>query len=239
MPKRIKIAAHLSVSQLHSKYREAKNPVARSQYQILWLLASGKKTEEVAIATGYLVQWIRKLAGRYNSMGVEGRLRSQTKQPRRQTPFRRNSNGSIITSDTTASSRWRVAQYWGQLNFDRPLDRWVFGSKQTGAYLLKFRWFSIQRHILVKGYASPDDPSLKEYWRQRERMKAQTKLVHSRQKIAKKQDYICPVCGEPLLNQEVLQLHHKLPKAMGGDDSYGNLQLVHLYCHQQIHSGAV
>lgn len=137
------------------------------------------------------------------------------------------------------SGHWRTAQYWGRLNFDRPLDRWVFGSKQTGAYLLKFRWFSIKRHILVKGYASPDDPHLKEYWRQREQMKAQTQLIPSRQKIAKRQDYICPVCGEALLNQEMLQLHHKLPKAMGGDDTYGNLQLVHLYCHQQVHSGAV
>jgi transposase len=51
---------------------EARNPVDRCQYQILWLLASGKKTEEVGSATGYSVQWIRKLARRYNSMGVEG-----------------------------------------------------------------------------------------------------------------------------------------------------------------------
>lgn len=36
------------------------------------MLASGKKTEEVAQTTGYLVQWIRKLARRYNSLGIEG-----------------------------------------------------------------------------------------------------------------------------------------------------------------------
>ncbi len=72
MPRRITIAAHLSVSQLQSKYREAKNSVARSQYQILWLLASGKKTEEVASSTGYSVQWIRKLVRRYNSLAEKG-----------------------------------------------------------------------------------------------------------------------------------------------------------------------
>lgn len=49
MPKRIEIAEHLSVSELQARYREAKNPVTRSQYQIIWLLASGKKTEEVAV----------------------------------------------------------------------------------------------------------------------------------------------------------------------------------------------
>lgn len=72
MPKRIEIAEHLSVSELQARYREAKNPVTRSQYQIIWLLASGKKTEEVAIATGYTVYWVRELARRYNHSGIEG-----------------------------------------------------------------------------------------------------------------------------------------------------------------------
>ena len=72
MPRRITIVPHVSVKQLYCKYREAKETVARSQYQILWLLASGKKTEEVAIATGYSVQWIRELARRYNRSGIRG-----------------------------------------------------------------------------------------------------------------------------------------------------------------------
>ncbi|MGM3309604.1 HNH endonuclease [Anabaena sp. WFMT] len=57
--------------------------------------------------------------------------------------------------------------------------------------------------------------------------------------IAQRQQYVCPVCGESLLNDEELHLHHKKPKSQGGGDNYGNLQLVHLYCHQQIHSGTI
>ena len=72
MPRRITIVPHMNLNQLHSRYRETKDGVARSQYQILWLLASGKKTEEVALATGYSVQWIRVLARRYNRLGIEG-----------------------------------------------------------------------------------------------------------------------------------------------------------------------
>ena len=72
MPKRIEIASYVSVSELQAKYRAAKNPVSRSQYQIIWLLASGQKTEEVAIATGYTVQWVREVARRYNRSGIEG-----------------------------------------------------------------------------------------------------------------------------------------------------------------------
>lgn len=72
MPKRLEIASHLTVSELKTKYREATNPVTRSQYQIIWLLALGNKTEEVAETTGYSVQWIRELARRYNRSGLEG-----------------------------------------------------------------------------------------------------------------------------------------------------------------------
>jgi hypothetical protein len=49
MPKPVTINLHLSVKQLESRYRAAKNPVERSHYQIVWLLAQGKTTEEVAL----------------------------------------------------------------------------------------------------------------------------------------------------------------------------------------------
>ncbi len=52
MPKRITIAKHHTVSELFEKYRQEKDAVARSHDQIIWLLASGKKTEEVAETTG-------------------------------------------------------------------------------------------------------------------------------------------------------------------------------------------
>ena len=34
-------------------------------------------------------------------------------------------------------------------------DRWVFGDRDSGAYLLKFAWTKITRHTLIKGWASP------------------------------------------------------------------------------------
>ena len=48
-------------------------------------------------------------------------------------------------------------------------DRWVFGDRDSGAYLVKFAWTKIVRHQLVKGTASPDDPALAEYWAERRR----------------------------------------------------------------------
>lgn len=134
------------------------------------------------------------------------------------------------------SWRWRQRHYWGRLHPQRQ-DHWVFGDKRTGSHLLKFRWFKIERHVLVKGRASRDDPALRAYWRDRDKAKAKD-LSPSKQRIACAQGYICRTCGESLFNDEELHKHHIAARAAGGTDSYDNLTLEHLYCHQQKHSGA-
>jgi RNA-directed DNA polymerase len=134
------------------------------------------------------------------------------------------------------SKDWRQSTYWGQFQLDR-LDRWVFGDKQTGRYLFKFSWFPIERHTLVKGTASPDDPCLKEYWIKRQAKKARD-LTSSRQKLAERQKGRCRECGESLFNDEELQIHHLVARSLGGKDNYSNLVLVHLLCHQHIHAKA-
>src|SRR5216683_815906 len=132
------------------------------------------------------------------------------------------------------SKDWRHHKYWGRFQLDR-LDPWVFGDKQTGGHLLKFSWFPIERHVLVKGTASPDDPRLKDYWMKRQAAKAKD-LTFSKQKLAKRQYGRCPECGDSLFNEEELQVHHRLARSQGGKNNYGNLALVHLLCHQQIHA---
>ena len=52
MPKRIKITPHLSTDELEKRYRQATNAIERSRYQIIWLLAQGRSTKEVAEVTG-------------------------------------------------------------------------------------------------------------------------------------------------------------------------------------------
>lgn len=132
------------------------------------------------------------------------------------------------------SWRWMKPRYWGKLNPTRE-DGWVFGDTKTGRYLLKFSWFTIERHRLVKGTASPDDPSLRDYWKAREQAKAKNLAPHER-KVAERQGFTCPVCGITLFNEEELHEHHRKPKSKGGTDEESNLRLLHLYCHQQIHT---
>ena len=68
--------------------------------------------------------------------------------------------------------RWVVARYFGKFNKFRN-DRWVFGDRDSGGYLVKFSWTGIERHVPVKGAASPDDPALASYWAER-RKKVET-----------------------------------------------------------------
>jgi RNA-directed DNA polymerase len=132
--------------------------------------------------------------------------------------------------------RWITRRYWGRFHRQRN-DHWVFGSPATGRHLLKFAWFPIQRHVLVQGTASPDDPSLQDYWRRRTTQEARY-LSPSRQKLARRQHFRCPQCGDSLFSGEELQVHHLVPRSCGGPNAYANLTLRHLYCHQQLHRDA-
>lgn len=71
MPKRVTIEPHLSVEQLENAYRFACEPVKRTHYQIIWLLAKGMGKQEVVAVTGYSRSWIYELVWGYNRIGPE------------------------------------------------------------------------------------------------------------------------------------------------------------------------
>ena len=63
---------HLSLDELEQRYRRAGDPVARSHWQIVWLLVGGAPTTEVSRVTGYSVNWVREVARRYRVDGPAG-----------------------------------------------------------------------------------------------------------------------------------------------------------------------
>lgn len=136
------------------------------------------------------------------------------------------------------NKKWKDDKYWGRLNLQRPKSKWVFGNKTNGNYMLKFKWTNIERHPLVSKRSSPDDPELIEYWEKRRRRRdgdEAQKLSKINQKVAKKQDYKCPVCGESIFNDEPLHQHHIIPRCKGGKDESENLVWLHQYCHHKKH----
>ena len=142
------------------------------------------------------------------------------------------------------SKHWIMSRYFGRFNAARR-DRWVFGDRDTGAYLLKFAWTKITRHTLVKGWASPDDPGLAGYWAIRRHSTAPP-LDRARLWHLQRQRGRCPLCDEPLIHldhqpghpDEWEQWITDVGRTVGrrhvalADDPEANtaIRLIHLHC---------
>jgi RNA-directed DNA polymerase len=96
--------------------------------------------------------------------------------------------------------RWAATRYFAAFH-PRRADRWVFGDRDSGRYLVKFSWTPIVRHTLVKGRSSPDDPSLTGYWASRRR-RAPPPLGPLLLRLLRNQGGRCPVCGSLLLHAD-------------------------------------
>ena len=70
--RRLHLPPHLTLDELEQRYRRSDDPVARSQWQMVWLLTGGTPTAEVARVTGYSVNWVREIARRYRVDGPAG-----------------------------------------------------------------------------------------------------------------------------------------------------------------------
>jgi hypothetical protein len=69
MPRRIYLEPHLTDVELHDRSRRTHDPVERSHWHFLWLLAGGMTAIAVA---GYSASWIGQIARRYNTNGPDG-----------------------------------------------------------------------------------------------------------------------------------------------------------------------
>jgi RNA-directed DNA polymerase len=153
------------------------------------------------------------------------------------------------------STAWLRNNYFGAFHPHRR-DNWVFGDKETGAYLVKLSWTHIVRHTVVTGAASPDDPSLVDYWAER-RNKRKHPEAHGPKVVgmAARQKGLCPLCGTDLIagagyepesvrewadwfhaNFRRLHKHHLTYRSRGGSDQANNLVLIHSDCHRKHHA---
>lgn len=133
------------------------------------------------------------------------------------------------------NAAWRTQKYFRKAK-QGGNDKWVLTCPVTGKQLLKFGWFKIQRHVKVKFRNSIDDPTLVDYWNKRDIKEFDSTNVMHRVKLAKAQNYLCPLCKRSLqADGEALEIDHKLEKVNGGKDSYKNLRLVHVTCHISRH----
>ena len=152
-------------------------------------------------------------------------------------------------SHANKPTSWIVDRYYGKFNRFRN-DRWVFGDRDSGAYLPKLAWTGIVRHITVKGGASPDDPDLAEYWAERRR-KVKPPLGEYRLRLLSKQGARCPLCGDHLLpadrppqsphdwerwwrnvTRTAMVTDHSVARGRLGPTGDVHNRLVHAICHR-------
>lgn len=145
---------------------------------------------------------------------------------------------------------WVVARYFGMFNKSRQ-NQWVFGDRDSGAYLQKFAWTRIVRHQMVPGTASPDDAALTDYWTsRRRRRRLQPPVDRTTQQLLDSQQGRCAHCGQLLLHAdrppqtptEWEQWFGGLRKAMernaislrqDGSTHEPQLRLLHTHCHRR------
>ncbi|MHB2024581.1 MAG: group II intron reverse transcriptase/maturase, partial [Mycobacteriales bacterium] len=158
-----------------------------------------------------------------------------------------------LRTHSNKPKRWVTARYFGQFNQSRA-DRWVFGDRDSGAYLVRAAWTKIVRHQMVKGLSSKDDPTLDHYWAERRRRQPPPPLDKPTLDLLKAQGGRCRVCeglllyadGQPQSQQEweqwlratrkAVKKHHLgYQEANGNDDD--QLRLVHAYCQRRLTAG--
>jgi RNA-directed DNA polymerase len=140
------------------------------------------------------------------------------------------------------NTRWVRKNYFKTING----NKWTFAcaiSEHRGMVdriycLYPIAYTPIERHVKVKEKASPDDLLLKEYWDKRSQRLGKSYWAKGSKHylIAQNQKWICPTCGEPLLNGEEIETHHIVPVAQDGLYDISNLQHLHTPCHKQVHS---
>jgi RNA-directed DNA polymerase len=153
---------------------------------------------------------------------------------------------------TNKPTRWVTTRYFGEFNPSRR-DRWVFGSRETGYYLRKFTWTPIVRHRMVAGTASPDDPSLTDYWTRRRR-RSKLPVDTTTQRLLRAQHGRCPICRDLLLHadhepqspheweqwltatRKAVRRHAITAQRADTPDEHVATRLIHTHCHRRTTS---
>jgi RNA-directed DNA polymerase len=150
-------------------------------------------------------------------------------------------------SHSNKSKYWIANRYYGRFN-PASQDRWVFGDRDSGAHLLRLCWTKIVRHGLVRGAASPDDPTLTSYWAER-RGRSRPPLDRGILYLLAKQKGRCTLCQDLLLHAdrephsptEWEQWHRTTRKAItkqyvttsGNQATPEGTRLVHSHCQRR------
>jgi RNA-directed DNA polymerase len=125
---------------------------------------------------------------------------------------------------------WVANKYW---HIDEG-QGWQFRSQQ--ATLWKHGQAHVQRHIKVKGAASPYDGDL--LYRS-QRLKTHPLFNGVKGALLRKQRGKCRWCGLLFQDTDVIEIDHITPRSEGGGEELSNKFLLHRHCHDERHARRV
>ena len=116
-----------------------------------------------------------------------------------------------------------IQKYWRTIGG----DNWAFAT-EDGHKLIKHQETLIIRHNKIQGTSSPFD-GRDSYWSLR--TKSYPGLTPRVKKLLERQKGKCEHCGLLFRNEDVMEVDHKIPLSLGGEDRMNNLQLLHAHSH--------
>jgi RNA-directed DNA polymerase len=127
------------------------------------------------------------------------------------------------------SASWIRLRYWRTVG----QDHWRFASPD-GYALTNHAAIRIQRHVKVKGNASPFDGNLLSWAK---RLQQSQPLSMSRLgALLHKQQGKCRWCELLFQESDLIEIDHITPRSEGGTDDPNNLFALHRHCHDQRHA---
>jgi transposase len=170
MPKRIRLHPYLTEHDLHERYRQTHDPVERSRWQFLWLLARGLTATAIARVTGYSAYWIGQIARRYNKAGPDG-VRDQRRHGRARQPLlteeRYTALRAALAEPHPSGDHWcgRTVAAWLSMHLGRRVSRQAAwrALRRLGARFLKPRPRHVQAdHVAQAAFKARLRPLLRE-----------------------------------------------------------------------------
>jgi transposase len=141
MARRILLEPHLTIEELEGSYRSTREPVERSRWHFLWLLARGLTATVIASITGYSAYWIGRIARRYNEHGPEG-VKDLRHQSRPSTPLLSASQQDELAAALAAGSAPEGDRWCG---WGRTVAAWI--SQRLGRRVGRQLGWAYLRHL--------------------------------------------------------------------------------------------
>lgn len=111
------------------------------------------------------------------------------------------------------------------------------GKKQSVLKMFRLGEVNIIRHCKIRSEAIIFDKTQELYFENRDirKWKRNGKFANNLKLLREQQYSKCPICGKLMFLKDKVELHRKVYKTSGGNDTLENLQLVHSDCHRQLH----